>query len=493
MLKKRISKSQYTRGLQCVKSLWLYNYRKDLREEISDSQQAIFDQGHEVGDWARKYYKGGVMLEQGVDDIAGALEETQALIKKGKKLLYEATFQAEGVLVRCDILRKVGKVWHLIEVKSSTQLKDAHLGDIAIQKYVLEAAGLKVAKAFLMIIDTSYVKDGPIDPHKLFKLQEVTEDINGAEAEVPATLKHFFKILSQDSKEPAIDIGGHCSDPYECDFCAHCWKKIPAYSIYNITRLKMEIKDELRLKGILEVKDLPEDIELCSAAADHVAVAKTGKPIIWPDEIKDFVKALKYPLYHLDFETINPAVPLYDGLRPYMQMPFQVSLHVQQKRGGPLKHLEYLADGKSDPRPDLVDFLLKNIGPTGTPLAYNAGFEKSIIKGLAGFSPRKSSKLLALAERFVDLAAPFRSRHVVLPEFYGSYSMKSVLPALVPGMTYEGMPVGNGADAQNAYKALLSGTLTPKEDSQLRKDLIAYCGQDTLAMVQLLDYLNNIG
>ncbi|MCX5784555.1 MAG: DUF2779 domain-containing protein [Elusimicrobia bacterium] len=492
MANKKISKSQYTRGLQCVKSLWLYNYRKDLMGEVSASQQAIFDQGNEVGDWARKYYKGGVMLAQYHTDIAGALKGTQELIAKGANLLYEAAFQAEGVLVRCDILRKVGKAWHLIEVKSSTELKEQHLGDIAIQKYVLEAAGIKVAKAFLMVIDTSYVKKGPIDPKQLFKLEDVTEAIEDAEAAVPGTLKEFFKILSNDSKEPAIEIGGRCSDPYECDFCSYCWKEIPAHSVYNLPRLDGEIKDDLRRKGILELKDFPEDIDLCSAAADYVTVAKTGKPIIMPEPIREFVEALEYPLYHLDFETINPAVPLYDGLRPYMQMPFQASLHIQQQPGGPVKHLEYLADAKKDPRPDIVDFLLKSIGLTGTPLAYCAGFEKSVIKGLAEFSPRHAKKLLALADRFVDLASPFRARHVLLPEFQGSFSMKAVLPALVPTMTYEGMAVANGGDAQNAYKALLSGKLTTKEEVQLRKDLITYCGQDTLAMVKILEHLQKI-
>ncbi len=491
MAKKHLSKSQYTRGLQCVKSLWLYNYRKELLGEVSASTQAIFDQGHEAGDLARKYYKGGVLLKQGREDIAGALKDTQALLTGGIKLLYEATFEAEGVLVRCDILRKVGKAWHLIEVKSATQLKDQHLGDIAIQKHVVEASGLKVAKAFLMTIDTSYVRKGPIDPKKLFKLEDVTEALEEAEAEIPGNLKEFFSILSKENKEPAIEIGGRCSDPYECDFCGYCWKGIPGYSIYSLPYLKMEIKDELRRKGIVEIKDLPEDIDLRPSAADHVEVAKTGKPIILPEQIRGFVDALRYPLYHLDFETVNPAVPLYDGLRPYMQMPFQISLHIQQKPGGRLEHLEYLADGKSDPRPDIAAFLLKNIGPKGTPLAYNSSFEKSIIRGLANFFPAKAEKLNALAERFVDLAAPFRARHVLLPEFQGSYSMKAVLPALVPGMTYEGLPVGNGSDAQNAYKALLSGKLTPKEEAEVRKNLIAYCGQDTLAMVKVLDWLNS--
>ena len=304
MAKKFISKTQYTRGLQCVKSLWLYNYRKDLREEVSAGQQAVFDQGHEVGEWACKYYKGGVMLAQGRDDIAGALKETQELLAKGAKLLYEGTFQAERVLVRCDILRKVGTAWHLIEVKSSTEPKDQHLDDIAIQKYVLEAAGLKVSKAFLMLIDTSYVKKGPIDPNKLFKLEDVTDRMEETEAGVPGNLKQFFKALSEDSNEPAIKIGGHCSDPYPCDFSPYCWKDIPEYSIYNLPYLSAEIKDGLRRKGILELKDIPKGIELSAAAADRVQVAKTGRPIIIPEAVKDFLETLQYPLYHLDFETV---------------------------------------------------------------------------------------------------------------------------------------------------------------------------------------------
>jgi CRISPR/Cas system-associated exonuclease Cas4 (RecB family) len=195
-VKKNISKSQYTRGLQCLKSLWLYNYRRDLMDEVTPSKQAIFDQGHEVGDLARRYFPGGVLLDEDRDHIEESIARTTKLIKEGAKVLYEATFSAEDVLVRCDIIRKVGNAWHLIEVKSSTQLKEQHLPDIAIQKYVMEAAGYKVTKVFLMVINTDFVKQGPIDPRGFFTLQEVTEEIADAESEVPANLKSFFKALS---------------------------------------------------------------------------------------------------------------------------------------------------------------------------------------------------------------------------------------------------------------------------------------------------------
>jgi CRISPR/Cas system-associated exonuclease Cas4 (RecB family) len=489
-IKKNISKSQYTRGLQCLKSLWLYNYRRDLIDEITPSKQAIFDQGHEVGDLARRYFPGGVLLDEDRDHIAESITRTARLIKEGAKVLYEATFEAEGVLVRCDIIRKVGSAWHLIEVKSSTQLKEQHLPDIAIQKYVMEAAGYKISKSFLMVINTDFVKNGPIDPKEFFTLLDVTEEIAEAGGEVPANLTSFFKTLSDPDKEPAIKFGCHCSSPYACDFIGHCWKGVPGYSVFNLPYLKPEVKEDLRDRGILDITTLPPDIRLSSAAADIVKIAKTGKPIINKAAVKDFLDGLKYPLYHLDFETINPAIPLFDGYRPYQQVPFQASLHIERKPGAAPEHYEYLAEPGSDPRRPMIDFLLKHIGPDGTPLAYNKSFETSRIRELADFSPKHAKKLEELADRFMDLMAPFRSRHVFLPAFQGSYSMKAVLPALVPDMTYEGMAVANGDDAQNAYKALISGKLTPAEAEQTKKDLLAYCGQDTLAMAEVLSHLS---
>lgn len=490
-IKKHLSKSQYTRGLQCIKSLWLYNYKRELEAEVSDGTQATFDQGHEVGALAREYFKGGVLLKNNRDNIPGALKETQDLLAAGETILYEPAFQAQNVLAFCDILRKAKDGWELIEVKSTTKLKDQHLGDIAIQKYVIEKAGIKIKRAYLMYVNNEFVRSGPVTARDLFTLQEVTEEIKEAVAAVPATLKKFFAALAKPGKEPAIKIGGHCSDPYPCDFQGHCWKDIPSYSAYNFARLKEPVRAELIRKGILAVKDFPATLELSETQQDFVDVAKSGKPLVRKPELKEFLASLAYPLYHVDFETYNPAIPLYDGQRPFQPFPFQVSLHIEQA-DGKLQHYEYLGDGKKDPREDIADFLIKHIGPKGTPIAYSAGTEKGVIRGLAGILPRKADKLLALAERFADLAKPFRSRYYMHPAFEGGYSMKVVLPTLVPGMKYEGMAVSNGTDAQAAFAAMASGKLTPAEAAQKRTDLLAYCKQDTLAMVKVLDYLKKL-
>ncbi|KAF0155691.1 MAG: hypothetical protein FD189_1284, partial [Elusimicrobia bacterium] len=227
---------------------------------------------------------------------------------------------------------------------------------------------------------------------------------------------------------------------------------VPDYSVFNLPYLKPEAKEALRDKGILDITRLPRDIRLSSAAADIVRVASTGKPIIDKKAVKAFLDDLKYPLYHLDFETINPGIPLFDGYRPYQQVTFQASLHIERKPGAVPEHYEYLAEPGTDPRRPMIDFLLKHIGAEGTPLAYNKSFETGRIRELAAFSPEHARKLEALADRFVDLMSPFRSRHVFLPAFQGSYSMKAVLPALVPDMTYAGMAVANGDDAQNSRK-----------------------------------------
>lgn len=333
LFKRKLSKSQYTRGLQCVKSLWLYNYRKDLREEVSEGKQAIFDEGTEVGKFARTYYKGGVLLKKGREDIPGALQETQDLLAKGETVLYEAAFQAGNVLVFCDILRKTKEGWQLIEVKGSTKLKPQYLGDIAIQKHIITAAGIKIKRAFLMNVNNEFVKKGPIDPKEFFNLEDVTEEIKEAEKDIPANLKEFFAALGKPDKEPAIGIGGHCSDPYACDFQPYCWDGVPGYSVYNFARLDAEIREKLISKGIIAVKDFPKWLDLSDAQADFVQAAKTGKPIIRPESVKEFVDSLTCPVYHLDFETVNPAIPLYDGQSPFKQTPFQVSLDVESADG----------------------------------------------------------------------------------------------------------------------------------------------------------------
>ncbi len=492
MITKRISKSQFMKGLQCHKRLWLYNYRKDLIPPVSEELQLKFDVGHTVGDLAREYFNGGQLVTSDYQQLPLALKETGEFIRSGAKIIYEGAFVFDNVLVRPDILKKnAGGTWDMMEVKSTTDVKDEHYPDAAIQRYVLEGAGLKIRKVFLMHIDNKFVKEGHINPKDFFILQDITAETADLKDEIVQNLKEFMKVLAS-PKVPEIDIGQHCSNPYECEFCGHCWAGIPEYSIYDIPRLKWEKKEELKDMGILRFRDVPADFPLNDGQLLYLRVEKTRKVVIDKAEISEFIEELEYPLYYIDFETIMPAVPLYDGSRPYQQIPFQLSLHIQDKPGAAVRHLEYLGDAKTDPRREIAKFMRDNIGPKGSLLAYNASFETSRIKELAKDFPAFKSALLGFTERIKDLMKPFQSRAYVHPHFQGRYSIKKVLPALIPDMTYEGLPIANGGDAQIAYFNMLSGKLSNAEMDKIRKDPKVYWGQDTLAIVKILEHLLKI-
>lgn len=492
MAGKRISKSQFMMGQQCLKRLWLYNFRRDLMPPVSPEQRQAFDQGHAVGALAREYYAGGVLADADYRHIPEALKQTAALIAAGAQVIYEGAFLFANVLVRCDILRRNGDgSWDLVEVKGATAVKDEHLPDAALQRYVLEGCGLKLGKTLLMHIDGAFVKSGPIDAKKFFALQEITGETAALLADVPGDLERFMGTLAS-AEAPEIGIGRHCSTPYNCDFRAHCWKGVPEHSIYDIPRLSWEKKNTLKALGILLFRNVPDTFDLSEGQKLALSVEKSGEVLLNKKKLAKFIKKLKYPLYHIDFETVMPALPLYDGSRPYQQLPFQVSLHVQAAPGAEPRHFEYLGDGVSDPRPGLIAFLLENIGPEGTLLAYNASFEANRIEELARDFPAHGAALTAFIGRFQDLMAPFLERAYVHPACHGRFSLKKVLPALVPGMSYEGLAVANGGDAQLAYHQLLSGELPPPEAEKLRQDLKIYCGQDTLALVKILDHLREV-
>ena len=246
MFTKRISKSQFMMGHQCLKRLWLYNYRRDLIPPIAPAQQRVFDEGHAVDALARKYFADGKLVNFDYRHLPEAIKHTAELIKKGAKIIYEGAFVSNNVLVRCDILkRNRDGSWDLIEVKSSTEVKDEYVWDVAIQRHVVEGAGLKIKKTALMHIDNTFVKTGPIDAKKIFGLENITKETSAIMTEVEQDLQKFMEVLSF-ADAPEIGIGQHCSTPYKCEFCGHCWEGIPEYSIYDIPRLKWKKKTLLR-------------------------------------------------------------------------------------------------------------------------------------------------------------------------------------------------------------------------------------------------------
>ncbi|MDD5627568.1 MAG: DUF2779 domain-containing protein [Elusimicrobia bacterium] len=483
----RLSKTRYLRGLQCLKSLWLHNFRPDLRAPVSPALQRIFDQGRQVGELARRCFPGGVLIAADHDHIPEALAQTAAALKRGAETLFEAAFVHDDVLARPDILVRVEGGWDLIEVKASTEIKEVYLPDVAVQHFVVAGSGLKARRGLLMHVDNGYVRKGAVDPLKLFRTEDVTALCAPHLKELPATLAAMRAVLG--NVLPEIEIGAQCSSPYDCDFRDFCWKHVPDYSVYDLKRADFGTITELRHLGVMRLEDIPPDFGLTDAQEIQVRVAKSGEPHIDGPGIRKCLAGLVYPLHFLDFETVAPAIPPYDGLRPFQALPFQASLHVQAEPGGKTEHLEYLGDPKSDPRAGLVDFLIGRIGPKGSVVVYNASFEGGRLLELAEAFPRQAKALTGIKKRLWDLIVPFRSNLFVHPDMRGSASLKSVLPALVPGMDYEHLDIGDGVMAFLAYEALMAGKMSAAQAKKTMAALREYCGQDTLGMVEILRVL----
>lgn len=484
-----ISKSQFLKGIQCTKALWYYRNRKDLAKEVDEAQQAIFDRGTEIGKLAHQYFKGGIEVEADYWDVQQAVSITEDFVEKGQKVIFEATAESDdGLYSKIDVFRKVkGKdEWDMIEVKGSASVKDYHIWDMASQRYAFEGAGYKIRKSILMHINSDYVRKGDIDVKELFHLEDCTSEVQELMGEVEETLPNLLNVLRK-RKEPEVTIGGHCDSPFTCDYVDHCWKHIPDYSVYDVTSGKK--LEALLEQGIIEVEKIPDDFKLGKLKAVDVEAYKNNQKVVEVDSLKRWVDELTYPLYFLDYETIGPAIPLFDGTSPFKQYPFQYSLHIQHEQGGELEHKEFLHTDQSDPRPVFVEQLINDCGNKGSVVVYNLSFEAGVNEALAKKYRKFAKDLRAINDRMVDLLIPFRSRHLYHPSQQGSASIKAVLPAFVPDMSYEGLEIPQGAEASRLGELIVSGAMPEADFDRVVKGLRDYCEQDTFAMVRLLQVI----
>jgi hypothetical protein len=486
-----LSKSLYTKGIQCPKALWLKKYNPNVLTPPDESAQAIFDTGNIVGDFACQLFPDGkeVPFTREYDEM---IITTKKWLDEGLFSIYEATFNYEGILVMVDILTiKDGEV-SIYEVKSSTEVKDIYLHDVSIQYYVLKNLGYKIKSAHVVHINNEYVRGDELDIYELFKIVDVTNEVETMQSNIPSILKEFETYLSDKENEPNIDIGKHCNKPYECDAKNYCWKvqrDIPDYSVFNIFNLGSKKQIELYNQGITNIEDVPKDFDM--TANQKQAVENYKSKVIYIDKksIETFLQNLTYPIYHLDFETYQQAIPQYKGLKPFEQIPFQYSLHIEQE-DGTLTHKEYLAQDGVDIRYELAQKLCDDIPKERTVLAYNMSFEKGVIKRLANSFADLEAHLLAINENIQDLMIPFQKKWFVTPSMNGSYSIKYVLPALVPEFekAYKELDgVQNGSQAMNAFASM--SKLEEGEKVKLRIALLEYCKLDTLAMVKVLERL----
>ncbi len=488
-----LSKSLYVRGLQCEKSLWLKKKKSEVLQAPDDGAQAVFDTGTSVGELACELFSGGERIEY-TGDFSAQMAKTKELIERGTKVIYEATFCFDGILVMVDILRICEDGLVINEVKSSTSVKDVYIDDASIQYYVISSLGYKVSGANIIHIDNTYVRGERLELEKLFHAEDVTEQIIQKQAEIPQILNKFEKILSK-NVEPEVDIGPHCSDPYHCDAWEYCWceqRGIPEYSIFNISRLRSDKKFELYKNGVVKFEDIKDLDKFNASQQIQIRSELSQKQIIDKEAIKEFLDTLSYPLYHLDFETFQQAVPEFIGLSPYEQIPFQFSIHKEDGKGN-LEHFEFLAEIGADPRYELALNLIKFIPQDACVLAYNMSFEKGVIRRLVTNYPQISNELMAIHDNIKDLMAPFASKSYYHPKMQGSYSIKYVLPALVPEFesAYKDLNlIHHGGEAMQAYENMTR--MSADEREAYKKALLAYCKLDTLAMVKVLEKLREV-
>jgi hypothetical protein len=485
-----LSKSKFLHGLQCHKLLWCDFNAKDLFPPVDAATQAKFDQGHEVGELAKKLYPGGIEISKGDFDIAAILRETKAALG-GRKPLYEAGFSSGGGFAIADILDPVGEDhWDIIEVKSSTDLKDVHIQDVAFQRHILTSAGLKIRRCFLVHINNQYVRKGEIDPEGIFTVVDISGDVNSLAGSIVPNMEAMRKTIALKA-EPKIPIGLQCSDPYPCPLTEYCWDFLPEDSVFDLYRIHKEKAFELLKGGFKAIRRIPASFKLTDAQQIQYDVVRSGNPHIDKAGIAEFLKTLEYPVYYLDFETFSTAIPMYDLVHPYEPVPFQFSLHIHTSPKATPVHHSYLADGVTDPRPEILSRLKLLLGDTGSIVAYYATFEKNALKKSSEAYPEYAGWYQSLESRIVDLLDPFRDFAYYNPLQHGSASLKEVLPALT-GKGYADLAIKDGTTASLEYCRVTFTDVAEGERAKVRRDLEEYCGLDTRGMVDIVERLRDL-
>jgi len=487
----RISKSKFVAGCQCVKRLYWQVHEPELGAEPDAADQAIMQQGHEVGILARQLFPGGIEVrsDRGLDAAIRATRELFA--NPAVPAIFEGVFEHDGALVRVDVLhrRRDGR-WRLVEVKSSTSVKEEHLDDVAIQYRVLSRCGLDVGSCCLAHVNRSFVfRGGIIDPWRFFRIRNVTRQVAKLQPKLTFQLRAAFTVLSMPSA-PEIAPGRQCTTPVTCEFFDRCNPSLPDDHIGYLPRLHASTEEALEELGVESIHDVPADFELTEIQRRACTSVQTGEPWYDIDGLRAALAGLRYPIFFMDFETVNRAIPRFPGMRPYDHLPFQWSVHVQRAPEAKLEHFEFLATDGSDPRREFISSLCAALGETGNILVYSS-FESQRLSELAGWFPEFADRIDAIQARLFDLL-PIIREHTYHPAYAGSYSIKSVLPALVPEMYYDGMEVANGQAAGVAWERLMRERVDQTERERIQKALLAYCGQDTLALVRVTKLLMHL-
>lgn len=479
----RLSKSRIAAFEQCPRKLWLMTHMPHLAEPQDDAAER-FAAGHAVGAEACEQCLGGVMVDA-IPDLSAAIATTRALLDAGQRQpIFEATFQHDNVLVRCDILQPEGEDgWHLVEVKSSTKAKSEHLRDLATQVWVARGAGLRIVRASIRHLNSDFVLKRAGDYSGLFRDTEVLAEIEPLIADRPVVVGSAVAMLCE--AEPVCATGKHCKKPYPCEFQGYCRSQEPDRPEWPVTILIHRGADAFVRKGITDLVAV-EPSEIASpinrrihratitGTLEHDAVGAAATMATWA-----------YPRIWLDFETISDAIPRWPDCWPYRQATFQFSAQIEADGGAITPHAFLSFD--SDPRRACAEALAR-LPTEGAVIAWNAEFERKRLIELAGDFPDLAAALGSLAQRVVDLL-PVAKAHWYHRDQRGSWSIKAVLPTIAPDLSYEDLTVANGSDAQAAYRRAICPDASETERREIARSLLEYCERDTKAMMVIAQRL----
>ena len=472
-----LTTAQYLNGIHCLKRLWYEEKHPEKASPISLYQQKLFDQRKAIKTLAYSQFPEGVHIDAENPDVA--VRHTKSAMRRGESCLFNAAFHSNGAFVRCDILQKDKKGWRIIEIRASKRIKKEYLLKLALQKYILDTSDIPISATQLMLLNEACVYP---DLSNLFVFEDVTDKVNLLKQGVPDYLRTFKTILDREV-EPNVLIGKNlCNRPYRCPFKTSCWAFAPKNSVFTIPKIKDPEATLLAENGIFHLSDLPADFSLTPSQSTYVNSVLENKPTTDSAAIRRELAKLQYPIHFLDFEADRPAIPRFGGFKVYEEFPFQYSCHVLQS-DGVVTHHEYLHTDTTDPRPRLLKSLLAHISDRGSIVVYNLSFERRILRGLAESFPEYASALQSIIERLWDQLTTLR-KHYEHPDFCGSKSLKSVLPVLVPSLSYKTLDIQEGGDAPAVWNLMLSAN-NETERQEWDQRLRAYCKLDTLAMVEI--------
>ncbi len=491
---RNLSKSKIIAFRQCPKRLWLEIHKPELRDD--SGSEMVFQIGYEVGDVAREIYDPehtGDLIDIAELGHGAALVRSAELLALGQTSIFEAGVTIEGALAYADVMlpdHSDGTLrWKMIEVKSSTGVKDYHHDDIAVQTYIAVTSGINLASVSLAHIDNSFVYQGDGNyKGQLYEVDLTAEALSRSE-EVRDWIAGAQAIAALDL-EPEVATGPQCSKPFTCGFCDYCNRDVvsPEFPLSSLPNLNYRKRGRFQAEGYEDLRDVPEG-HLSTLQNRVKQCSISGEPFFDAEGAAADLAPHGFPAYFLDFETVMFAVPIWKGWRPYRQIPFQFSLHCLDKTGD-IHHNEFLDLSGEDPSEAFTQSLIDQCGSEGPVFVYNAAFEMTRIRELATRFPNHAAALHAINARVVDLLPIARNRYYH-PNQHGSWSIKAVLPAICPDLSYDTLEgVQNGGMAVETYKEAITPATTPERNQEIRRQLLEYCKLDTFAMVKLYQFFS---